>query len=59
MGVAPCDGCSECKTTLAESADQHDPVQPHDWDVQWKAGSAAQPPRQERVCRRCLAREDV
>lgn len=33
MGVQPCQGCEDCKTTLASHPDQHKPLEPHEEQI--------------------------
>ena len=59
MGHYACQGCEECGTTLAESPDGHSTPIPHDWREQWKQSRADEPPQKERICLRCMKREDI
>jgi len=59
MGVAACQACAECHSTLAESPNSHAQPEPHDWTEHWKEGPASSEPQKERICRRCMAREDI
>lgn len=53
MGVAECEGCDECKTTLAESPSGHDAIAEHDWEDRWAIDEKTGERWIEQVCRKC------
>lgn len=57
MGVARCDGCEECGTTLAEGPNDHDTPEPHDWREEWTIDKQTGERGKERVCLSCQRQE--
>lgn len=57
IGVASCEGCDLCNTTLEEYAGLHKTPEPHRWSVEWVIDKKTGDRWQERVCVRCYHRE--
>lgn len=52
----PCQGCEECGTTYARRAEDHKPIEPHDWVPRFNERTGAQ---DRRMCKRCHAIEKL
>lgn len=48
--VRECEGCGECQTTYAQRAEDHKPLQPHDYEPYYMGGSGPNPAQ---ICKRC------
>ena len=59
LGVAECEGCEKCGTTLAEGPDGHDAPAPHDWREEWTIDKQTGERGKKRVCARCQRKEPV
>ncbi len=59
MGSPECNGCNECKTTLAESPTGHRDLAPHEWHEEWAIDKKTGDRWKERVCVRCMKREKM
>ena len=59
MGVPECAGCPDCNTTLEEGPDDHRTPAEHDWRTEWAIDKLTGARWQERVCLRCMKREQL
>lgn len=56
MGVEDCNGCEECKTTLATGPDSHRPLADHKWELRYDQHTG-QP--KEYICINCCSHKPL
>lgn len=53
MGVAECEGCEKCGTTLDELPAHHRKPAPHEWKEEWTIDPVTGVKGKRRICLNC------
>jgi hypothetical protein len=54
-----CQGCDECKTTLAQGPELHRDIAPHEWQNRWTVDKVTGQRGKERICLHCYKHEPL